>query len=109
MSRSYKKTPICKDGGNSKKWQKNKANRAVRKSIDLLDGCDYKKYYSQYDICDSISYCTRNEFTYRRWNHLQWCLNYFARPKHDYYEEFKDSFFKGIPDGRSWFKYYVWK
>lgn len=50
MSRSYKKTPICKDGS---VWHKRQANRKVRRySRGISNGMSYKKLYEQYDICD---------------------------------------------------------
>lgn len=44
MSRSYRKTPIVKDNGRSKKDTKKQANKKVRKSI-CGDGGDYKKLF----------------------------------------------------------------
>ena len=35
MSRSYKKTPVCKDGNTSKKRGKKIANKKIRKTTDL--------------------------------------------------------------------------
>lgn len=35
MSRSYKKTPVCKDGNASKKRGKKIANKKIRKMADL--------------------------------------------------------------------------
>ena len=35
MSRSYKRTPVCKDGNASKKRGKKIANKKIRKTTDL--------------------------------------------------------------------------
>ena len=35
MSRSYKRTPVCKDGNASKKRGKKIANKKIRKTADL--------------------------------------------------------------------------
>lgn len=55
MSRSYKKTPYCGDTTN-KKERKRAANQAARNQIAHLEELpqrgEYKKLYSQYDICD---------------------------------------------------------
>lgn len=52
MSRSYKKIPLTKDSGKGKRFQKRKANKAVRKTGDLQDGGSFKKCSCSYDICD---------------------------------------------------------
>jgi len=61
MSRSYKKHPIIKDGGKSKKIGKKYANRKVRRAKDLVDGCMYKNVFCRYDICDVIIRWTYKE------------------------------------------------
>ena len=51
MSRSFK-APWIKDGS---KTAKNFANRKIRRlsvEEDIVNGMLYKRYYSQYDICD---------------------------------------------------------
>lgn len=54
MSRSYKKTPITKDG-HSGKFGKKVANRKVRQyKGDLADGKSYRKIYESWDIHDMI-------------------------------------------------------
>lgn len=61
MSRSYKKNPIVKDNGNRHRYCKNQANRKVRKTNGITDGCSYKKLYCQYNICDHWSRSTLND------------------------------------------------
>lgn len=59
MSRSYKKTPVCKDGNKSKKEGKFWANKKIRRSKDLRMGVKsnlYKKAYEQWDVCDYRCY-----------------------------------------------------
>lgn len=54
MSRSYKKTPVIKDG-HSGKVAKSYANRKVRHYKNVLaNGKAYRKVYESYDIHDSI-------------------------------------------------------
>lgn len=60
MSRSYRHTPIVKDGGISSKKNKQRANRYVRRclnrNLDLeLQGCSYKKVYNTWEINDYVS------------------------------------------------------
>lgn len=53
MSRSYKKTPVCKDGNASKKSGKKMVNRKVRNTVDLAGKSNhYKKVYESWDVCD---------------------------------------------------------
>ncbi len=58
MSRSYRKMPILKDGGRSKKIGKKFANQKVRITKDLISHGYYKKVYSNYNIWDYCSYWT---------------------------------------------------
>lgn len=56
MSRSYKKTPVCKDG-RSGKFGKKVANRKVRYyKGDIADGKSYRKIYESWEIHDYISH-----------------------------------------------------
>ena len=53
MSRSYKKTPVCKDGNASKKFGKKMANKKTRKTADLGGKSKhYRKAYETWDVCD---------------------------------------------------------
>jgi hypothetical protein len=64
MSRSYKKTPVMQDFGRRRKHDKQLANRKIRrkKNLDKISsGGHYKKFYSQYDICDWYSRETLND------------------------------------------------
>jgi hypothetical protein len=59
MSRSYKHTPVLKDGGRTKKKQKRQASKKVRRyDKELSDGMFYKNVYCSWDICDNYSYYT---------------------------------------------------
>ncbi len=64
MSRSYKKIPIVKSGGDK---NKKLANKVVRHIIDLNNsGCSrslYKKQYNSWNINDYISRYTLEEAT----------------------------------------------
>lgn len=76
MSRSYKKHPILKDNGKSKKYGKQLANRKVRHS-ELSGGKsnDYKKCYESWDVYDFRFYCDRGldmtKEQLERW--AKWC------------------------------------
>ena len=53
MSRSYKRTPVCKDGNASKKRGKKIVNKKIRKTTDLGQKSNlYKKGYESWNICD---------------------------------------------------------
>ena len=51
MSRSYKKYPVIKDGGKSKKFWKKLSNN-ILKQHDVASGCAYKRLVEQYSFCD---------------------------------------------------------
>lgn len=51
MSRSYKKTPVCKDQGT--RWMKRQASKTVRRyAEDISNGGSYKNLFCSYNICD---------------------------------------------------------
>jgi len=53
MSRSYKKTPVCKDGGKRKKFYLRLAARKVRHAkFPISNGGAYKNLFDRYSICD---------------------------------------------------------
>lgn len=53
MSRSFKKHPIIKDNGKSKKKGKKIANRKVRRSkLSGRKSKNYKKYYESWNVYD---------------------------------------------------------
>ena len=57
MSRSYKKTPIIKQGSPTKrKWAKRQANKKARRSKNIPSGKEYRKTYCQYDLYDWVFY-----------------------------------------------------
>lgn len=64
MSRSYKKNPISKDNSRGAKQQ---ANGVVRRAQDVPNGKQYKKFYSQYDICDWWTYMSKDHWI-RQWH-----------------------------------------
>lgn len=54
MSRSYRK-PWVTDGykgSKNKQYQKNQANRRIRRAKSVPDGMLYKRYYDPWNICD---------------------------------------------------------
>ena len=66
MGKSYKKTPIIKENGESKKKMKTIANKAVRRKIKNIDfeianGNAYRKEYESYDIADYINRWTKQD------------------------------------------------
>lgn len=54
MSRSYRKNWILTDNSGSpyKKWAKRQANKCVRRTKKVQDGCWYRKLYESWNICD---------------------------------------------------------
>lgn len=72
MSRSYKYTPVLKDGGRrggkkwrSKKWVKRQAGKKVRKTGNLGQKSKiYRRVSETWDICDWRSFCS--------WNPTDW-------------------------------------
>lgn len=66
MSRSYRHTPILKDGGKSSKKNKQLANRYVRRVINRnpalrLKGKQYKRLYETWEINDYTTRFTEKE------------------------------------------------
>ena len=100
MSRSYRKNPIVKDNGKSKKEMKSLANRKVRRKLNdpdfnMADGKAYKKEFESWDIADFISRWTKedaiNEYESKskkyRWFKEEWptledYLNYWEKTMH---------------------------
>lgn len=84
MSRSYKKTPVSKDGG-CKKWVKRQAAKAVRRyDGKIAKGGSYKKLFEQWNICDYWSYEEWNVHTKRSyemygWNKSHWLKWYYRK------------------------------
>ncbi len=62
MSRSYKKTPISKYGGDSR-FGKRQAGKKVRKSDGklLLKGSQYKKLFETWNINDFVQFYSLKE------------------------------------------------
>ena len=50
MSRSYKRSPICKDRND--KAKKRQASKAVRRTADVPGGNRFKMFYCSWDIRD---------------------------------------------------------
>lgn len=62
MSRSFKKTPVVKDGRSGKAGKKF-ANRKVRRyKHDLPNGKAYQKVFNSYDIHDYVNYYSYQSF-----------------------------------------------
>jgi hypothetical protein len=79
MSRSYKHNPWCKDGGETyRRYQKNQANRKVRRSKDVPNGKVYRKFFEPWDIYDYVSYCPKDGHFYRR-NPEGWHKYYYRK------------------------------
>lgn len=100
MSRSYRKNPIVKDNGKSKKEMKSLANRKVRRKLNdpdfnIADGKAYKKEFESWDIADFISRWTKEDAIKEyeskskkyRWFKEEWptlddYLNYWEKTMH---------------------------
>lgn len=66
MSRSYKKTPIVKDG-HSGRFGKTFANRKVRRCKEpIANGKAYRKVFNPWDIHDYVDYCSYGDFKKRQ-------------------------------------------
>lgn len=61
MSRSFKKTPICKDNDRGRKFAKRQANKQVRSTPFVANGGEYRKVFNPWDIYDYVSRCTLKE------------------------------------------------
>ena len=73
MSRSYKKSPVCKDQNN--RFMKRFANKTVRHSMSVPDGKAYRKFFQSYNISDYSFLCSLLEQKkygycedYQQWN-----------------------------------------
>jgi len=55
MSRSFKRTPGWTDHGRNTYQDKRLASKAVRRAVHVANGGAYKRYYSQWSICDWVS------------------------------------------------------
>ena len=100
MGKSYRKNPIVKDNGKSKKEMKSLANRKVRRKLNdpdfnIADGKAYKKEFESWDIADFISRWTKEDAIkeyeskskkYRwfkeEWPTLEDYLNYWEKTMH---------------------------
>ena len=100
MSRSYRKNPIIKDNGKSKKEMKSLANRKIRRKLNdpdfnMADGKAYKKEFESWDIADFISRWTKEDaikeyeskskkypWFKEEWPTLEDYLNYWEKTMH---------------------------
>lgn len=42
----------CGYGSNWRAFAKRQANKRIRKTMDIIDGMIYKRFYDSWDICD---------------------------------------------------------
>lgn len=70
MSHSYKKA-VYKDN-NCKKLDKRLAAKAVRNTLDVLDGSWYKRVYNSYNINDYSSYEVFAEELFDKAHRAKW-------------------------------------
>ena len=99
MSRSYKKNPILKDDGKSKKVAKTLATRLTRRKFNRIDyemanGNAYRKEFESWEIADLTSRWTKEKAIKEyeinskysrfkeRWPTLQDYLNFWAKCMH---------------------------
>lgn len=100
MSRSYKKNPITKDNGKSKKTAKTFAVRKTRRKLKNLDyeianGKAYRKEFESWEIADYVTRWTKedaiNEYESKsnkycwfreQWPTLEDYLNYWEKCMH---------------------------
>lgn len=65
MSKSVKKTPVCKQKhryGKTTRFYKRQASKAVRRNNKITSGKAYKKYYLRYNIFEYRFYCTLDDW-----------------------------------------------
>lgn len=108
MSRSYKKTPINKDGYGSKnlKWYKRSANKKVRRTPEIHSGKSYRKVYETWTFRDYIFRETLNEHIIELQREIRICLKLHGTINNlsNYYKnEYNNRYF------RMWKKFYYWK
>jgi hypothetical protein len=108
MSRSYKKTPICKDGYGSKnlKWYKRSANKKVRRHTEIHSGKSYRKVYETWTFRDYIFRKTLKEHIIELQREIDICLKLYGNINNlsNYYKkEYNNGYF------RMWKKFYYWK
>lgn len=97
MSRSYKKNPITKDNGKSKKTAKTFAVRKTRRKLkdldyDIADGKAYRKEFESWAIADYVTrwtkekaiqeYETNQYIDKKRFPTLQSWINYWEKCMH---------------------------
>lgn len=78
MSRSYKKSSVCKQSADQ--TSKRKANKRIRRTKDIPNGSSYKKCYESWDISDWGWWRSRQD-AIDDWNEA---LNRIARGKTSY-------------------------
>ena len=91
MSRSYRKNPVLKDGGNRRRGiDKRIANKAVRNTVEIASGGAFHKVVSPYDLCDRWERTTFREHMAWEWDHYySWTLLFGPQPKPDIAKEWK--------------------
>lgn len=65
MSRSYKKTPYCRErkGKRKKRAANGHIRQLLKKNPELnLDGAAYKRHYERWEICDYSWRCNWDEY-----------------------------------------------
>ena len=76
MSRSYKRFPVCKDGGPKwNKFAKRVANKKVRNTRGIPSGRSYKKVYETWNIHDWVCYYPFNKWMERENNRYHMLIN----------------------------------
>lgn len=101
MSRSYKNRKnksilIIKD--ESSKFGKRMASKAVRRAKDVMDGCNYRKHYCSWNICEyrlTEPRYTADEFR-KKWNKGEMDRRFYNR----YYRTWRDAYRDYLKDRR---------
>jgi len=62
MSRSYKKHPVTKTHNEFTQQAKRKANKRDRRKKGVSDGCNHKRVYPQWEVCERRSYCSEKDW-----------------------------------------------
>ena len=85
MSRSFKKTPIIKSYRSGGKFF---ANKKVRRSIDIVNGNSYKKFYCRYDVYEMRDYTSKQDWI-NSWK-LEESSEYTSSWRHKHWKNFEE-------------------
>ncbi|MCX7746940.1 MAG: hypothetical protein N2645_08640 [Clostridia bacterium] len=109
MSRSFKKTPVCKDGTGTKglQWAKRQANKKVRRIKEISSKKAYKKVYETWNIHDYSSRKTLKNYRKSLESRMKHYIRCHIVDNDVISVNLSD--LDGSPRFKHWRKYYYWK